>query len=221
MRSKLTHPATVVALVALFAALGTTAVALPGDGAKSAAKGKRGPAGPQGPAGPAGPAGPQGPQGPAGQAIPPGPSEFVVSHDNWVCDQQCANMEQNYAQFTAQFRNTDTFNPLTDRTITAGLDVPQQILGVEQAIASIEYCYATPNNDAGLDVVALKSRFGNIVEDGTDRTDDACRTLTPTTPYTLVPDDQLSLAVLVDFAVGTPTMSMQLGRIGVNLVPAP
>ena len=90
MNLMMPKPATVISVVALFAALGTTAVALPGgddqvakkkaasSGAKKAAKGKRGPPGPAGPQGPAGLQGSQGPQGAQGPAGPTGPSIRLI-----------------------------------------------------------------------------------------------------------------------------------------------
>jgi hypothetical protein len=101
------HPATVIAAVALFLALGGGAgayasglisgsqikdhsiaekkltkaaiSALHGDRRKGGRPGPAGPAGPTGPAGPAGPAGATGPQGPAG---PAGTSSAISDYEN-------------------------------------------------------------------------------------------------------------------------------------------
>jgi collagen triple helix repeat protein len=95
MGKHLRHPATVIAALALFVALGGGAAWAGGlisgsqiknhsipakkltNKAISSLRGQRGPAGPQGPQGtpgaPGGPPGPQGPQGPAGPAGPAGP----------------------------------------------------------------------------------------------------------------------------------------------------
>lgn len=89
-------PAMVVALVALFVALGGTATAAGvlvtsrqikdrtiqvrdlNPAAVRALRGATGPQGPEGPPGPAGPQGPQGHQGPAGAAGPPGSTAASV-----------------------------------------------------------------------------------------------------------------------------------------------
>jgi len=91
------HPATVIATVALFVAVGggtaayasglingsqiknhTIAAKKLTKSAIKALHGKRGPAGPAGPAGPTGAAGPAGPQGPVG---PQGPGGKIVTFD--------------------------------------------------------------------------------------------------------------------------------------------
>jgi hypothetical protein len=99
--------------------------------------------------------------------------------------------------------------PADSTTLGIAASMPTELEGRTMKLVRVNACYATPNATT-LDQVTLSvttnttgsANTTSPLADPTDRTDDACRDYTPTTPITLGPGTTVALSYSVSFAGG-------------------
>lgn len=115
---------------------------------------------------------------------------------------------------------------LNTGSLIADPDLPKQLFGVTMAVKQFDLCYTTRN---GAMITAVQGSvfaengdtFGTAVEhasDFTDRTDDACRTHSFSSPVPLTTDRYFHITVSVN--VGATSARVHLTKATVTLVPA-
>jgi hypothetical protein len=106
----------------------------------------------------------------------------------------------------------------TDQFFEIGADLPTVLNGAPMKLTGMDACYRTTDgaNDTTLKNVRIyrfdpeTAATGQVFEDQTDRTDDACRSYTLPTPAELQPTD----VVYAEYLVGFPGGGFQNFRAG-------
>ena len=133
-------------------------------------------------------------------------------HANWALYDTSEDVYfQHYANITHVHRSS-----INDTYLTLTPDVPSILFGRRLSLKAVVFCYGTYGN-VTIDDVWIKRLDGeynavNILADNTDRTDDACRTYTLSSPHTMGPNQSISLFVNLDFGAVSASDYLGIGN---------